>query len=816
MGHTTGEDLNPVMWTVATEIHDVTLTLNSVAHTNISRLDLEGSAGMIISLSHFEGKFTSDRVDVGVHRVSVDMGHSSPEYAAVTGLALADSAENLSRTYQRWRLRTSTSTRDLLFGLLVASVDKFIIDPYSTIQPSYLVQRGRPNQLRTDATLVLLHHLRRCLGDMGPSERQAIWTAQTGLEPDILNKLLESRLVTLALEADASHGSNLPILERLFPSLRRQTQEQVLAGCRPPFAFGSLRMERFDLTVRDPDRKFSPSRFSITALAITARMRSPKLISPNSFTSATLSQTSLRDRSRYSIRQYSASIFVGDINLFILPHLMRFAQQVLRVRRRYGTIISPHSPATAGLDSNSSKPSTESMHLVLTFSMRSCRVEAAAENLICVFGLSGIHLGSVILAKPAIGLQGLADQSMNHSVVFDQIFLRARSNVDTSKRSDSDILASLSFSGGKCDAVMHLEPSSGTIMRTVLFLQNLQLNVPRSAIRLYRFVEEWRADFLPGIEATLHALLSEIEKGPTKPTFSAPARLNQKKPRILHVHTHISSFGVSLQVMHGTWLSWVVHHIVAYLEPSATTTRETSQSFGLQLTSQVFSIACRPNRSREITADTQVELELPTLSVSGRYSDSSLYTLACVEFFQLIVKPSHWDTLLVVQQKFGQDFNDLISLVEETRQRRAAPVKQAPALSTSLNYNGFLKMRGFRIGLKGFSSTLFLECEDIGGGISSEFGRSWNVALSDLALSLAAHTRGGALTSGFNPNHKCAFVIIDFQAGASSRGSEGVKGQTLRVSVTKIHAVMQPSSIGEVGDFIDHLQVRWTWCFCRI
>jgi hypothetical protein len=158
----------------------------------------------------------------------------------------------------------------------------------------------------------------------------------------------------------------------------------------------------------------------------------------------------------------------------------------------------------------------------------------------------------------------------------------------------------------------------------------------------------------------------------------------------------------------------------------------------------------------------------------------------------------------VVQQKFGQDFNDLVSLVEETRRKRAAPTQKLSPISMALNYSGFLKMRGFRIGLEGISSTLYLECVDIGGGINNDFGRAWNIGLSDLALSLAPRASSGALASGFNRNHRSAFVIIDFQGNSNS---EGVEGKALRVSVTKIHAVMQPSSIGEIGDFIDHLQV---------
>jgi hypothetical protein len=450
------------------------------------------------------------------------------------------------------------------------------------------------------------------------------------------------------------------------------------------------------------------------------------------------------------------------------------------------------------------------------------RAEAAAENLIWAFGFSGMQLGSAIFAKPVTSRQGLCDQSMNHSIVFDQIFLRARSNADALKRSDSDILASLVFGGGKCNAVMHQEPSSSTVLRTVLFLNNLQLNVPRSAIRLYRFIEEWRADFLPGIEATLHALLSEIEKGPTKTISPTLTRPNQRKPLIFHVHSYVSSLGVSLQVMHGTWLSWDVYHTVAYLQPSMAATRNCSESFGLQLASQVISISYSPNRFREQAAGTHIKLDLPTLSISGRHNESSFHTLACIEFFQLIVKPSHWDTLLVVQQKFGQDFNDLIHLIDVTRRKRAVPQKHTTD-RRSLNYCGFLKMRGFRIGLEGISSTLFLECVDIGGGINNNSGCAWNVSLSDLALSLAPHATSGTLASGFNRNHRSAFVIIDFQASGGNRSSQAIEGKSLQVSVTKIHAVMQPSSIGEIGDFIDHLQVtqtRVSWllssCFYRL
>ena len=116
-------------------------------------------------------------------------------------------------------------------------------------------------------------------------------------------------------------------------------------------------------------------------------------------------------------------------------------------------------------------------------------------------------------------------------------------------------------------------------------------------------------------------------------------------------------------------------------------------------------------------------------------------------------------------------------------------------------------MKGFRIGLQGLTSTLFLECDDISGGVGN-LGRSlWHVRLSDLALSLASQLSIGT------PSHRdrrSAFVRVDIEASMSRKAHTPV--QHLQITVAKIHAVMQPSSIGELGDFVDHLQVRHLPC----
>lgn len=117
-------------------------------------------------------------------------------------------------------------------------------------------------------------------------------------------------------------------------------------------------------------------------------------------------------------------------------------------------------------------------------------------------------------------------------------------------------------------------------------------------------------------------------------------------------------------------------------------------------------------------------------------------------------------------------------------------------------------MKGFRIGLEGMTSTLYLECQDIGSGLNNAAGSAWDLTLSNLALSLAPRSieqRGTA----FSRRQRSAFVIIDIMVKTESQSIQASLDveKHLRIAVTKIHAVMQASSISEINDFIDELQV---------
>ncbi|KAJ7188161.1 hypothetical protein C8R46DRAFT_12137 [Mycena filopes] len=711
--------------------------------------------------------------------ITLQISHQSLEYVAAAGIALSSTINQLSAVTQKWQRQNSRMSSNVVHSILYASHNKPIIDPLSTIQPSFLVQSGTPHNLRIDTIFRFLFHLRNCLWELGQHVPNGP-ISEMELVP-----LLESRLAIL--DPDVFHDSQLSALHPLFPILRDDPVDEPRSS-PSPISAGSLELHTFSLLLRDPSGGVA-SEFILSDLFLDVRMRTTDFVETLPGHQAMgISQVSLRHQPRQKHQHISCSVSTRDILLAISPRLMPFAQELLRVKRRYSNDLVVPKPKTGRRD-----PPYRTLDVVAN--MNRIQVEAAAESLIFEFGLSGLQIISGVLLRT----HHSAPRTLSLSGTFTELFLRARSPADASVRTLQDILASITFTACKLNSLIRFESTVLSQIRLVFSIGGFHFNVPRSALRLYRFAQEWRADFLPGIEATVKELLSELNRAPLKPLSPTPSRSTQRSPTF-HVNGHIDSFGVSLQVMHGTWLSWRVNDVVTYLDSLGAHKR----TFGLRLASQIFSITAKSN-TQDVTSSTKLKVVFPSLSVSGDYNGSHIQTFAVVDPLEFKVKPVHWDTLLAVQQKFGQDFNDLVVLIQETRS--SAPAPKSTPIESQWKYVGFLKMRGFRIGLEGLSSTLYLECSDIIGTVNNLSRRTWSVTLTNLALSLAPRTKTEHGAAPSNIDHKSAFVGIDFEVKGES-GADEVSNNVLQVTVTKIHAVMQASSIGEVGDFIDHLQAE--------
>jgi hypothetical protein len=742
----------------------------------IGLLTLPPSMGVILaspqpefclSMYTLQASRARSHIEISAGNFTVQMGPSDPEYIASLLLAAKNRAGTLSNIYQEWRSRITTSLLALVRHILWLTRDNALVDPLSIIQPSFLVQRGLPHAVRTNGPLKFLFHLRQCLSQCDLTSDSEQWSGDQEVR-----QLIKSRLANLMVDLDTLDEVDANPWDLLFPPENPSPAKS--SSVPPSVTCGVGTMHLTILSISSKSHSY------ITSSMLRLQYQSNPLVQFRS--------TSHISHPTQTTQQI-AILGVADVSLIASPHLVDFAQGAIRVNTYW-----QNDSSSDGNPTRATRPPSQTILVAHVGSMNIC---AGAENLTFEVTGSSLDFSSSSLVRPDIGTE-----SASGVFVFSDIHVRARSKGADTGISEQDILASLALANGRIDAAQRHDIASKTL-RVIFGLDEILVSVPRSAIRLYHFVEEWRADFLPGVEATAETLVSELKRNSM--STASLARSTERLSTILHVNGRIARLGVTLQVMRGTWLSWTVEDTTGFVSSSPTSPSNRTYDFGLQLGSQGFTVTYKSRNVENSTGSPRVKFILPALALTGHQKKGGIELLGALEFVNVMIKPTHMDTLLAVQQKFGQDFTDLLDLIQETRQKHSVVSDPNQATGPPGKFIAHVNVKGFRLGLEGPSSVFHLECQDVWGDIAKKDDNlEWKVQLRNLALSLAPCTGVASHEYGFDVNEKSAFVIIDITTSAN----DGV----LKVSVPKIHAVMQPSSISELGDFIDYHQV---WIFPR-
>ncbi|PPQ63980.1 hypothetical protein CVT24_009409 [Panaeolus cyanescens] len=726
----------------------------------------------------------SRSIAVQADEILLNTIHEAPEMVVAASLSIGLSGKRLFNMLRDSASVAFETKRKAMVNILKATQQQPSVDPLSVVQPSYLVGSGYPHMLRTSIPFKLLFHLRNSLWNSKGLGSNHLDHDLQDTPLALLQNLLQDRLNTLDQDT-----FDIPHLGVINPLLTESGSEE---GSLQPLQVYNVQLNSVRAVVSDPRGGFSSElQFGHFLLKINAKGHELIQMPLNS---SSASQHSLRSRSSREVQQFLVNISLGGSTLTLAPHLMLFIQHVLHVKRQFSTPSMESKEARARRDTGKTSgflsPIT-SLHVMAR--VQSLQIKAAAENLLLVLGVESFYASSACLL-----LQNeVLSASLN--LGFKEFYLQARSPRDFEKQTDQDILAAVAFLNGVISAAAKPEPGSTGNLKLLLSSNTFQIHVPRSALRLYRFVEEWRADYLPGLEAAINTLLSEYNAGPQKAASPTSSRKTRKAPEI-QLHLDVPNAQILLQVMHGTWLSFEIQNTLAYAHSLKALLHGFSYAFGVQNTS----ISLKISSTQDTASASKVKVTLPPFSLTGSSNGFHIQSSVLFEFIDLRVKPSHWDTILAVQQKFGQDFNDLLTLIQRTRAKTISTPRAPSKNGRNIHFRLHLKMQGFRLGLMGVPCALYLECQDINGNISNENGWVWDVALSDLALSL---TPKNAQLQGksFSRNHRSAFVVLDFRIRGANTAMEE---RLLEFHISKTQAVMQPSSVGELGDFIDNLQAE--------
>jgi hypothetical protein len=149
----------------------ITVSLSEIAgsfHTSMDKRTLHVSQPKStifdFKCSSTSINFAQSSLAADFGKISVEIGHTGPELVTAACLALASSASShFFQVTKRVKEHQQRKKRMIIATILKLSQDRPVIDPLSTIQPSYLVQSGLPQLLRTDVSFRFLYHLRNCL-----------------------------------------------------------------------------------------------------------------------------------------------------------------------------------------------------------------------------------------------------------------------------------------------------------------------------------------------------------------------------------------------------------------------------------------------------------------------------------------------------------------------------------------------------------------------------------------------------------------------------------------------------------------------------
>ena len=228
--------------------------------------------------------------------------------------------------------------RLIAYQVLKYSRRRTVVDPLSTIQPSYLVQKGLPDELRRSSCFKFLVYLRSCLRSLEATERRDVLnirpsTIHPGVTMRDLYMLLENQDFGQTVDEDNASLPGHPFMDKLFDISRAQVAKAPKHEFPSPMS-GLLRLGVLSLTVSH-DAGDDKSTLTVGPLDGNAHMEHCSFL-PTPHVSAGKSYGNLAttDKGAKELLRIASFIKLQRIDVAITPRMVVFVSNAMRLLER--------------------------------------------------------------------------------------------------------------------------------------------------------------------------------------------------------------------------------------------------------------------------------------------------------------------------------------------------------------------------------------------------------------------------------------------------------------------------------------------------
>lgn len=528
---------------------------------------------------------------------------------------------------------------------------------------------------------------------------------------------------------------------------------------------------------------------------------------------------------------------IEDVRVSVDPLLGAIVKHIALVRDLYEDEFDPQSQLAnssepVAVDSSESLDQQDSLHLHIFFMLdrftigsqgRGVVLESAVQNLLLAATLPmpaslqrehGLQVGPILASFDRVAVSA-AEISDKPRSILGLVELNGF-------RLHGKALASASSSTSNANGLP--SPINVTI-DVVGNLERFRLAMPRSLLRMHKFMDQWYANSLPRTRFMLQELRRDLELPRTRAQRMSSAQSLPKTTRTRvflwtpRIQFLLKESVVQVRAARALRADYTLDNVLLFGKHLPSLPGSDAKIEGaLEIRGQTLQFIPMGHGSKELGEGEKVSL--PAMRIQAQKIGRKISLFASVDVIAVTITAAIMDNIFAVQNRFGQDYDDLLDIVMKYSTKGRSKASSSPNKSKSPAtplWDARLTLHGFNISLKGPNSTQHIEGHNISASIIPAKNRAtheWSVFSTSLSLSLLQHSKTTSRSKA-KSYRLASFTLGGMVVGSHLHLEEQLPGSPaappttgafdrVQVHFPRLHAVLQPAALISLADLVDY------------